>query len=559
MPKYDFDSAPIIRPKKQSYDFDSAPIVKSESNVPEWKSALRGAAQGVTSGFADELTAGAESLLTPKSYDQALAESRANYKQAEQANPITYNVGDIAGSIAQPTPFGKLSLATKGGKLALKAAQAGAMGGLETLGKSDDKSTSDFIGGGAASAGLVGGLGGLGKLAGKAKNLLPSKLEVISQITNKPVSGLQAYSDNPKLINKLDALGDTNQLMSGVIEKANKVVDANPFRKAGDKNVKKSYEILDKSDMLISPANPITRIEEQINKLQSLDLPSETQKNALGSLLKKNDELKLLNEKYQGQIPARNVKSILQSLDQDINLNGKWGNPYANDEVGNALKDVRRAFDADLKQVPGYKQVTDKASNYYSQSERFVKDYVNKSTGEADLKKITSSLSSGASEKLQPYNREAIDRLSKAMRLSGEQPIEGLRLPEALSGISKKKMFDAQSNQGSNVMNYAQGIGAGLGALGGATQSDNSVMGIGGGSILGALSGRYLERNAGKLAKKAIDFKNPVPDVLNKVQGTKYGQYLTKAAEQSPRKFAVNMYLLQQKDPEFREMTKGDD
>ena len=84
-------------------------------------------------------------------------------------------------------------------------------------------------------------------------------------------------------------------------------------------------------------------------------------------------------------------------------------------------------------------------------------------------------------------------------------------------------------------------------------------MGIGGGSILGALSGRYLERNAGKIAKKAIDFKNPVPDVLSKVQGTKYGQYLTKAAEQSPRKFAVNMYLLQQKDPEFREMTKGDD
>ena len=49
------------------------------------------------------------------------------------------------------------------------------------------------------------------------------------------------------------------------------------------------------------------------------------------------------------------------------------------------------------------------------------------------------------------------------MRLSGEQPIEGLRLPEALSGISKKKMFDAQSNQGSNVMNYAGLIGMGVG------------------------------------------------------------------------------------------------
>ena len=551
--------------RKPSADDEFAQFKRqpTQPDVSYLESALRGSAQGVTSGFADEAEGLVRSLYNQKPYQEALNDARLANKAAEQSNPITFNVGDIAGSIAQPTPFGKLSLATKGGKLALKAAQAGAMGGLETLGKSDDKSASDFIGGGAASAGLTAGLGGLGKLAGKASKLLPSKLDVISHITSKPVSGLQAYADNPKLINKLDALGDTNQLMSGVIEKANKVVDANPFRKAGDKNVKKSYEILDKSDMLISPAHPITRIEEQINKLQSLDLPSETQKNALGSLLKKNDELKLLNEKYQGQIPARNVKSILQSLDQDINLNGKWGNPYANDEVGNALKDVRRAFDADLKQVPGYKQVTDKASNYYSQSERFVKDYVNKSTGEADLKKITSSLSSGASEKLQPYNREAIDRLSKAMRLSGEQPIEGLRLPEALSGISKKKMFDAQSNQGSNVMNYAGLIGMGVGGLGGATQSNDSLVGGSTGAIGGALSGKYLEKNAGKLAKKAIDFKNPINNLMDKIQGTKYAPYFNKiaqgAADVAPRKMAVNMYLLLQKDPEFREMTKGDD
>ena len=284
-------------PSKANINFTKKESIQPEVSYLE--SALRGSAQGVTSGFADEAEGLVRSLYNQKPYQEALNDARLANKAAEQSNPITFNVGDIAGSIAQPTPFGKLSLATKGGKLALKAAQAGAMGGLETLGKSDDKSASDFIGGGAASAGLTAGLGGLGKLAGKASKLLPSKLDVISHITSKPVSGLQAYADNPKLINKLDSLGDTNQLMSGVIEKANKVVDANPFRKAGDKNVKKSYDILDKSDILISPQSPISKLGEIINMIERLDVPSDTEKEALGVLAKKYQDLVFLNEKLK--------------------------------------------------------------------------------------------------------------------------------------------------------------------------------------------------------------------------------------------------------------------
>jgi len=48
-------------------------------NVSGTESALRGAAQGLSLGFADEITGGVESLLSDKTYDQARNESRENY------------------------------------------------------------------------------------------------------------------------------------------------------------------------------------------------------------------------------------------------------------------------------------------------------------------------------------------------------------------------------------------------------------------------------------------------------------------------------------------------
>ncbi|MFN9914626.1 MAG: hypothetical protein ACK53L_18710, partial [Pirellulaceae bacterium] len=48
-------------------------------DISKTESFLRGAAQGASFGFADELTAKTESLLSDKEYEQALAESREAY------------------------------------------------------------------------------------------------------------------------------------------------------------------------------------------------------------------------------------------------------------------------------------------------------------------------------------------------------------------------------------------------------------------------------------------------------------------------------------------------
>lgn len=563
MGKWDKYEIPANTNKWDKYE------VRQDKNTPEvspLETIARGGAQGVTSGFADEATALAEGLISKKpfkeTYDKSLKESRANYKAAHEANPVLSTVSDFAGSVLQPTPFGKVGAAGKAANLGIRAAQAGLMGGLEAVGRSEDNDISDFLAGGLLSGAATYGLGKAGQVGGKlfnaAKDVLPSKLDVISHVTNKPVKGLQAYADNPKLINKLDELGDTNQIMGDVVERARKVVDSNPFKRKADEKVKSSYDVLTKSDTLISPQAPIEVIDSHLAKLQALDLPSDVEKRAYGILDAKKNELLTLQQKYTNGIPARNVKSILQSIDKDVSEYGGWGNPYSNTEVGNAFKDVRRAFDADLKMIPEYKKLTDSASKLYGESERLVDGFITKKYGDANIKKLASTLQSGTREKITPYTKDDVRLLDKTFRLAGEQPIEGMNLQTALRGVGGKAMFDAPSNQGSNVMNYAGLLGAGIGGIGGATQSNDSVLGGGTGIIGGALAGRYLERNAGKLAKKAIDFKMPMKDVMNRVQGTKYADYLSRAAEISPRKFAVNMYLLQQKDPEFRNITQAE-
>jgi len=118
----------------------------------------RGAVQGATFGFGDEIAGALESaagslgIVPDKTYRQARDESRANFGAAEEANPLTSMAGNIAGGVATaaiPTG-GVLSMASTAGKTGLagsKIAQAGylgaKLGGLTGLGNS----TADSLGG----------------------------------------------------------------------------------------------------------------------------------------------------------------------------------------------------------------------------------------------------------------------------------------------------------------------------------------------------------------------------------------------------------------------------
>jgi len=133
------------------------PVLPEEPGMIE--SGLRGAAQGASFGFADELEAAAKAALSDKDYDQTLLEARQANRQAEEVNPWTYNIADIVGSFA--VPAGALGAGAKGasaGKKALMAAGTGAVaGGLTSLGTTEEDKLSKEAVIGAGKDAIVGG------------------------------------------------------------------------------------------------------------------------------------------------------------------------------------------------------------------------------------------------------------------------------------------------------------------------------------------------------------------------------------------------------------------
>jgi hypothetical protein len=144
---------------------------------------LRGGAQGATLNFADELTAGAESVLgsiglvPDKTYDQALAESRANYHAAEEAHPIASGLGSVGGGLATAFVPGlgaaKLAQGAGFGSKLLQAGKLGAkLGAAGALGATEDSITDDFSG--ALTTAVKGGA--MGAATGVAAQTVASGL-----------------------------------------------------------------------------------------------------------------------------------------------------------------------------------------------------------------------------------------------------------------------------------------------------------------------------------------------------------------------------------------------
>lgn len=72
---------------------------QKQAEVGYGESFARGAAQGLSLGFADEITGLLESIGTDKTYSQARDESRENYATAAAANPKTSFAGELAGGV----------------------------------------------------------------------------------------------------------------------------------------------------------------------------------------------------------------------------------------------------------------------------------------------------------------------------------------------------------------------------------------------------------------------------------------------------------------------------
>jgi|GEM_PF-3265298 len=138
----------------------SASSKKSTERDVGLKDYGRAALQGLTFGFGDEIIAGARSL-GDQTYEEALADERGQLQAVRNESPLLATGLEIAGSI--PTALIPAAGLAKLGSMGYKAAKgapaiyglAAGEGALYGVGSSDNKSTSDALGGALVGAGAA--------------------------------------------------------------------------------------------------------------------------------------------------------------------------------------------------------------------------------------------------------------------------------------------------------------------------------------------------------------------------------------------------------------------
>jgi hypothetical protein len=224
----------------------ATPELESTSKM---ESFLRSAAQAASFEFADEITAKAESLLTGKDYDQALAESRANYKKAYEDNPLISVAGSLVGSVAVPVPF--LGLAKGGGTVLQAARRAAAAGGvagaLQGAGESEGATASevakDAIAGGALGATIAPVLGGAVTAAPKFVKSAMESGKLGRSITQAFEAGEESAVKKAKALREAKAAGASDEVI--------KQIDSQPLFGTPEYYKIKRSELMDDSQKFV--------------------------------------------------------------------------------------------------------------------------------------------------------------------------------------------------------------------------------------------------------------------------------------------------------------------
>lgn len=182
-------------PKKFISDEEMAAI--EESGKPSMsESALRGGAQGLSFGFADELSGGVNAAYDAakkmsvsdivKDYISRRDEYRAADRAAEEANPVTYGTSQIGGGLATALVPGLGWV--KGGSALANGARVLGTGAINGLGLSEADNPGEMALDTAKGAGYAAAGGIAGNLASRA---IPNAVSAGKYATKKAVEHLR--------------------------------------------------------------------------------------------------------------------------------------------------------------------------------------------------------------------------------------------------------------------------------------------------------------------------------------------------------------------------------
>ncbi len=403
--KFDFDQFEDAQEDFDFDQFDDVEEVEAKKDISKLESAAKGAQQGLTSGFADEIGAGvqaglddAQRLLNEftgivgksptqvtdelvsqgftgdlgpmggEMYDAALEENRAEFEEAEKANPKSFMAGDIFAGLL--LPGGAAGSAAKAGtKLAAKeAVKRGAlsgagMGALEAAGRTEEDLVSleglaDVAQGtltGVALGGLAGKISKKGSkevLSKKADDLLEraedtalrssniSPKDMSDQIEKQVTTGV---TEGPGVFGIEQGIIDPMLKPKGAYKKAREVKS-----KIGDQYSKLSDRFAGKSNLGDAQARKIAEdniaritegVEDAMAKTDDLTGAVEDKIRRDVEFLKED-----LVQAYTSENPVKELQDLYVKYNDKFFSNIKSPSGMARKQLRTELKNIQRDF-----------------------------------------------------------------------------------------------------------------------------------------------------------------------------------------------------------------------
>ena len=161
-----WDAAPAAAPVAEADITWDKPAEEAPKTSGVW-AGVRGALQGLTLGYSDEIAGAIDSAFGSETYEQARDRIRAKNAAHKADHPVTYTGGEIAGGVA--ASFAPGLNAGKAASVARIAGKSALQGGLQSAGTSE-ATTAEGVLGDAIKGGVVGGV--VGGALGKAGKLL---------------------------------------------------------------------------------------------------------------------------------------------------------------------------------------------------------------------------------------------------------------------------------------------------------------------------------------------------------------------------------------------------
>lgn len=508
-------------PPKWEDTHEITPTWESTQEVPrisELESLLRGSAQGLSLGFADEITAGAESLLTDKAYADAIKESRANYHKAEAANPASYMTGNVAGSVGAAFIPG-LNVA-KGATLVGRVGTAALSGALSGLGNSEAEDAVGLAKDTALGAGLGAGFQGVGD------KVISPAIQKVGSLTDRV---MQAAVRKSPTANRI--LAKVAQLTSGVDEDAALRQVERPFQTASADSDDFAFKIGKQAvhdtetlgSMLGTDVNKAKQKFLQNNGENIYDVGVLSQK--VGEFLDANKpsvrgfsgisetqraDLTQLKEMLDGPIAGEDLVKVRDYLDHVERLAGKYDQEGTGPFVG-FLKNLRGTADGILDRVDPNIDAANKAFTQYKDDTSLLRSATNEGRAESMISNLY-----GANKNAQ---REAASRLFRPDTL------------DAAQDIAANKAFEhAKRPGGANYFRRGALPVMTLGASEAVTNPNVWLKGL---------------RGMGRL-EQAIKSN---PQMFGK-----YSTVLADAVTRGPKALAATHFILSQKDQSYRQV-----